>query len=89
MIAESKTEIWFTDKKPLFIVAGESWRDDLEDEIGIEAGKCQFQLNIHLSRENLKRLFIVIQERLKDEVQSAVFSQEKKLHVNLVKAKSG
>ena len=88
MIGESQTEIWFTDKKPLFIVAGESWRDDLEDEIGIEAGKCQCQLNIHLSRENLKRLFIVIQERLKDEVQSAVFPNDRKLHINLVKEKS-
>ncbi|HEB35925.1 MAG TPA: hypothetical protein ENI18_08805 [Candidatus Aminicenantes bacterium] len=88
MRGESITSLFFTEKKPLFIVAGKSWRGDLDDEIGIKTSELQFRLEIHLSRENLKRLSIVIQERLKDNVESAVFSQNRKLHLNLKKAES-
>ena len=84
MKGESKTVLFFTEKKPLFIIAGKSWRDSLDDEIRIEAS--QFELEFHLSRENLKKLSIVIQELLKDNVESALFANERKLHLNLKQA---
>jgi len=71
----------FTEKKPLFIIAGESWKGG--DEIRIETSGCQFQLEFHLSRENLKKLFIAIRERLRDDVKSALFTQDDTLHLNL------
>jgi len=77
MKGESKTIIWFTDKKPLFIIV-EKDTGDMDDKIRIETGACQFQLEFHLSQENLKKLFIAIQERLKDGIRAASFTEDNK-----------
>ena len=61
--SESTHEFLFLQKKPMLIVMGDSWEDRLEDKITFwPNGK---EMAIHLSRENLKKLYILIQERLK------------------------
>lgn len=63
--SESTHTFCFLQKKPMLIVMEDSWDDRLEDRISFWPDGNE--MAIHLSRENLKKLYVLIQERLKGE----------------------
>lgn len=62
---ESSCKFSFGSKSPLFMLAEGSSCDDVDDRIEIEGKECM--LGFELSRENLKKLYCLIQGRLKGE----------------------
>lgn len=76
--------ITFEERQPMFIIACDSGNGNAEDEIRIETpskSKMDMDLEFHLSRENLKKLYVVIREHLKNNM-SAFFTQGDKFILN-------
>ncbi|MBA7597010.1 hypothetical protein ES703_04020 [subsurface metagenome] len=69
--------LFFIEKEPLTISIQESWKEGLEDRLKIATRTSRLKVEIHLRREDLKRLFLVIRERLKGKGKVAAAFTEK------------
>jgi len=65
------------DKEPLTISIQGSWKAELEDRLKMATRTSKLKVDIHLRREDLRRLFLVIRERMKGKGKIAAAFTEK------------